>query len=68
MTEKTDTQLAIYLALKTAPKHQKRDLTDRNPEKADRAASAIAIRIAAALERDNRGQFNQVAPSTSDLE
>lgn len=51
----------IYIALKTAKKHHKRDLSSKLAEVSDAAARAIAKDILKALEREN----TQVAPSTS---
>ena len=63
MSERT----TVYIALKTAKKSHKRDLSSKLPVVSDRAAGAIADRIVEALERDEPDQSNPVAPSTSDV-
>lgn len=57
----------IYVALKTSKKSHKRDLSSKIPVASDRAARAIAERIADALERNEPDRSKHVAPSTRDV-
>ena len=57
----------IYVALKTAKRSHKRDLSSKLPEVSDRAARAIAERIVKALEQTEPDRSKQVVPSTSDV-